>query len=188
MWTGVCRGGRGCGLKTPSCVKHILAVSTGHSCVVKSEKRGASVLGSVGGECARATRETAVGDPKGSEIPWVRGYATDLFIAPSCLYVLFIVLAYVSFLNPTRLQLPPSFLHILSFFLFSFLSFPLPYLILLFFLYTNDRRVFAEPAPQRCPHSPKRQGMSSLQVCLPRSSPPSTHLITPLPFAGREKW
>jgi len=106
----------------------------------------------------------------------------------SCLYVLFIVLVYVSFLNPTRLQLPPSFLHILSFFLFSFLSFPLPYLILLFFLYTNDRRVFAEPTPQRRAHSPKRQGMSSLQVCLPRSSSGSTHLMNPLPFAGREKW
>jgi hypothetical protein len=47
----------------------------------------------------------------------------------SSLYVLFIVLAYVSFLNPTRLHLPPSFLHILSFFLFSFSFFssPLPY-------------------------------------------------------------
>ena len=82
----------------------------------------------------------------------------------SCLYVLFIIiLAYVSFLNPRLL--PRRFLVSSSQILFlSLLSL---YLILPFFLYTNDRRVFRQPRPQHRPNSPKRQGMSSLQVRLP---------------------
>lgn len=71
--------------------------------------------------------------------------------------------------SPRLLLLPTPFPH-LFFFLFSFLSFTIHYLILLFFLYTNDRRVFPQPVPQHPTHSPKRQGMSSLQVSFTRPS------------------
>lgn len=62
----------------------------------------------------------------------------------------------------------PHRLRISSSSLFSFFYSPLPYSSNLF---CNDRRLFGDHIPQHSPHSPKRQGMSSLQVCTTRLSP-----------------